>query len=198
MKPPEVLRTYIDRYASKPVTDEEFALIEKAFVYKKLRRHQLLLHAGEVCKYYAFVVTGALRQYCVDEKGTDQVINFAVENWWIGDRESYFMFTPSQYFIDAMEDCELMLIAHDNLQTLKARIPAITEMLLELDNRSAIANQKRLLVSIRATAVDRYLQFMEQYPDFADRFPLHMIASFLGISAETLSRVRLKVSRKAD
>lgn len=198
MKPHDVLRNYINRYASKPLTDEEFALVEKAFVFKKLKRRQFFLQAGEVCKNFGFVVKGSLRQYCIDDKGADQVINFAVENWWTGDRESYFNGTPTQFNIDAMEDCELLLVSVEEVKKLRATVPAITEMTLEIDKNNHIANQKRLLVSIRASAEDRYLAFLKQYPEFADRFPLHMIASFLGISTETLSRVRYKVFRKTE
>jgi len=151
----------------------------------------------EVCKHYAFVVKGSLRQYCADNKGTDQVVNFAVENWWIGDRESFFNFTPSTFNIDAMEDCELLLVTAEDIQKLRATVPAITEMTIEMDKNNHIANQKRLLLSIRASAEDRYLTFIKQYPELADRFPLYMIASYLGISTETLSRVRFKVFRKS-
>lgn len=197
MNPYDVLRDYINRYASKPVTNEEFALVEKAFISKSLKRRQFLLRAGEVCKYYGFVVKGSLRQYCVDVKGIDQVINFAVENWWIGDRESFFNFTPSNFSIDAMEDCELLLVTAEDIQKLRTMVPAITEMTIEMDKNNHIASQKRLLVSIRASAEERYLSFIEQYPDFVNRYPLRMIASFLGISTETLSRVRFKLFRKS-
>ena len=99
----QTLRSYIDTYASAPISDAEFAIVSAAFTPKKLRRRQYLLQAGEVCKYYAFVLQGAMRQYTVDNNGTEHIVHFAVENWWIGDRESFLMLTPSRYNIDALE-----------------------------------------------------------------------------------------------
>lgn len=190
------LRTFIDQYASSSLTDDEFALIAHAFTYKKLRRRQFLLQAGEIGKYYAFVAKGALRQYCIDERGTERVSQFALENWWTGDRESFTQLIPSPFNIDALEECELLLITNAQLQELMHAVPAITQMLLELDQRHFIAAQKRLHASIRLSAEERYVEFVNQHPDFIHRFPLHMIASYLGISTETLSRVRYKLLRQ--
>jgi CRP-like cAMP-binding protein len=192
----QALRTYIDRYTSGTLSDADFDVVMGAFKPKKLRRRQYLLQAGEVCKYFAFVLKGALRQYSVDEKGVEHIMHFAVENWWVGDRESFLMLTPSRYNIDALEDCELLLTTNAQLQELIRTVPAIAVMMRELDQRNFIATQKRLHASIGHSAEERYAELLAQHPDYLQRFPQHMIASYLGISPETLSRVRHKVLHK--
>ncbi len=124
----QALRTYIDRYSSSTLSDADFDVVMGAFTPKKLRRRQYLLQAGEVCKYFAFVLRGALRQYSVDEKGLEHIMHFAVENWWVGDRESFVMLTPSRYHIDALEDCDLLLVTNAGLQDLIRTVPAIAVM----------------------------------------------------------------------
>jgi CRP-like cAMP-binding protein len=193
----QALRTYIDQYSSGTLSDADFAVVSSAFSPRKLRRRQYLLQAGEVCKYFAFVLEGALRQYSVDEKGQEHILHFAVENWWVGDRESFVMLTPAKYNIDALEDCRLLLITNAGLQDLLQAVPAIAVMVQEMDQRNAIATQKRLYASIGHSAEERYEQFTKQHPDYLQRFPQHMIASYLGISPETLSRVRHKVLHKS-
>ncbi|WP_224995251.1 Crp/Fnr family transcriptional regulator [Cesiribacter sp. SM1] len=192
----QALRSYIDQYTSTTISDADFAQILAAFVVKKLRKRQYLLQEGEVCKYYAFVEKGALRQYTVDDKGTEHIVHFAVENWWTGDRESFIMLTPSRYNIDALEDSQLLLITQAGLQHLLSQVPSFSLMVRELDQRNYIATQKRLHSSISHTAQERYEELMRIHPDFLQRFPQHMLASYLGISPETLSRLRQKVFRE--
>jgi CRP-like cAMP-binding protein len=192
----QALRTYIDRYASDTISDADFAVVTAAFTPRKLRRRQYLLQAGEVCKYTAFVLKGALRQYSVDEKGVEHILNFAVENWWMGDRESFVMLTPSRYNIDALEDCELLLVTNAQTQDLIRTVPAFAAMVREMDQRHSIATQKRLYASLGHSAEERYEELIKEHPDYLQRFPQHMIASYLGISPETLSRVRHKVLHK--
>jgi CRP-like cAMP-binding protein len=186
----------MDQYTSSTISDVDFAVVSAAFTPRKLRRRQFLLQAGEVCKYFAFVLEGALRQYNVDEKGQEHIMQFAVENWWVGDRESFLMLTPSRYNIDALEDCQLLLITNAHLQELFQTVPAIAVMTREMDQRNFIATQKRLYASIGHSAEERYAELLKEHPDYLQRFPQHMIASYLGISPETLSRVRHKVLHK--
>ncbi|MDF7815883.1 Crp/Fnr family transcriptional regulator [Hymenobacter sp. YC55] len=190
------LRTHIENYTSTTLSDNDFALVAAAFTPKRLRRRQYLLQEGEVCKYFAFVLEGALRQYSVNNKGVEHILHFAVENWWIGDRESFVMLTPSPYNIDALEDSHLLLITHPQLQELMLTVPAMTRLVRELDQRNFIATQRRLHASFGSTAEERYAELQQQHPDFLQRFPQHMIASYLGVTAETLSRVRQKATRQ--
>jgi CRP-like cAMP-binding protein len=184
------LIAYINEHASWPLTNEEVLLIETAFQPKKLRKRQYLLQEGEICKYLAFIVKGAVRQYSIDDKGTEHIINFGIENWWIGDRESYTMLTPSAYNIDALEETDLLIITRAEILNLQNKLPAMIEMLRLMDEKNAIANQRRLSSNISNTAEKRYAEFEKCYPEFNQRFPQHLIASYLGITKSSLSRIR--------
>lgn len=184
------LITYINQYASSPLTNEEEALIVATFQPKKLRKKQYFLQEGDVCKYAGFIVKGAMRQYSVDDKGVEHIVQLYIENYWANDRESSTMLTPSIYNIDAWEDTHILLITRADMLDLMTKIPSMTEMIRLMDERNAIANQRRLNSTISNTAEKRYEEFAKNHAQFIQRFPQHLIASFLGITKETLSRIR--------
>ena len=183
------LLDYINRYASLLSSQDE-ELIKNTFQLKKLRKKQYFLQEGDVCKHIGFVVKGSLRQYSVDNKGVEHIVHLYIENYWAGDRESSIMLTPSKYNIDAWEDTELLIITRAEMLHLMSRIPALAEMIRVMDERNAIANQRRLNSTLSNSAEKRYEEFAENHPQFIQRFPQHIIASFLGITKETLSRIR--------
>jgi len=186
----ESLFKYIRSHSSTPLTDSEIELIKNAFVPQKLRKHQYFLQEGQVCKYSGFIVKGAMRQFSVDKKGTEHIVRLLIENWWANDRESYVMLTPSAYNIDAWEDTDVLLITKSDFLNRVNSIPAIIEMSAKMDENFAIATQKRLNATISLSAEQRYDYIAKMYPEFLQRFPQHIIASYLGITKETLSRVR--------
>ena len=186
----ESLIKYINSYTSTPLTDSETELIKNTFVPKKIRRKQYLLQEGQVCKYSAFIIKGAMRQYSVDDKGVEHIIRLLIENWWAVDRESFVMLTPSIYNIEAWEDTEALLITKADSLSLLDKIPVLTQWARKLDEHHAFAAQKRLSASISYSAEKRYADFASTYPEFLRRFPQHFIASYLGITKETLSRIR--------
>jgi len=186
----ENLLAYINHYSKFPLTSEEEALIVAAFQPKKLRKKQYFLQEGDVCKHTSFIVKGAMRQYSVDEKGVEHIVHLFIENYWASDRESTIMLTPSKYNIDAWEDTELLIITRAEMLDLMEKIPALIEMIRLMDERNAIANQRRLSSTISNSAEKRYEEFAENHPQFIQRFPQHIIASYLGITKETLSRIR--------
>jgi CRP-like cAMP-binding protein len=192
----ESLLKYIKSHSKTPLTEGEIDTIKNIVVPKKLRKGQYFLQEGEVCKYLGFIVSGAMRQYSVDDKGAEHIVRLTVENWWAGDRESHINLTPSAYNIDAWEDSNLLQFTRaDQLLYLNA-IPAINEMSLKLDENFAIAAQKRFNTQISMTAENRYSEFSKSFPEFVQRFPQHIIASYLGITKETLSRIRRNTSIK--
>jgi len=189
------LIAYIASYSSVPLADEDIEIINSVFVPKRLRKRQYFLQEGEVCKYAGFIVKGAMRQYSVDDKGVEHMVQLSIENWWAVDRESYVNLTPSIYYIDAWEDTELLLVTKADFVKYLNAIPAIVEMSKSLDEKHAIAIQKRLNASISMSAEKRYLDFVDSYPELVQRFPQHLIASYLGITKETLSRVRKQMTK---
>lgn len=163
---------------------------------KKLRRKQYLLQEGDVWRYNAFVCKGLLRTYTVDEKGQEHFIQFSPEDWWAGDRESYLNEQPAKYNIDAYEDSEVVLIAKDDFNMLLTNIPKFNLMMINLLERTFIALRNRMHSNISYTGEEKYLDFLKKHPDLANRLPQHMIASYLGITAETLSRIRNQLAKK--
>jgi CRP-like cAMP-binding protein len=186
----ESLLHYIQNYSSLPLSQAEIETIKNSFIPKKLRKKQYFLQEGEVCKYFAFIVKGAMRQYSVDDKGAEHIVHLSIENWWVGDRESYIMLTPSAYNIDAWEETELLTITRSEQLNLLEKIPSLTSMIRQMDERNAIATQRRLNSTICNTADKRYEAFVNYHPEFIQRFPQHLIASYLGITKSSLSRIR--------
>ncbi|PWK78395.1 CRP-like cAMP-binding protein [Mucilaginibacter oryzae] len=188
------LKQYISNKIT--LTEADYAKIEAVCIYKKLRKRQYLLQEGDVWKYNCFIVKGLLRFYNVDDNGRENIISFAREDGWTGDRASLLTGEPSQNNIDAIEDSELILIAKANFDKLCRDIPAFNDMVNAILNKSFIVSQNRIHAAIAFTAEQKYLDFVQKYPDLSVRVPQAMIASYLGITPETLSRVRKESARK--
>jgi len=172
------------------ISDEQFAIMKSFFVPKKLLKKQYLLQEGDVCRYIAFVSKGLMRLYRIDNKGNEYIIQFAPEEWWVTDRESLYSGKPSLYNIDAIENSELLLVTRENLTIAGEKVPAFRELEERLSQNNIIAAQKRIHASISYTAEEKYQEFIKTYPRISQRVPQHMIASYLGLSPETLSRIR--------
>jgi len=184
----EHFETYISTKGS--FTKEELQLMRSLSVEKKLRKRQLLLHEGEVCKYKTFVVKGLFRAYCVNADGVQHVMRFAAENHWIVDPESYNKQIPSRYNIEALEDAEVIQWTPEHFEELFTTVPAFRSFSKKLISRAMEASQNRVLMHISYTAEEKYNEFINSFPNVFGRVPLHMVASYLGVSRETLSRVR--------
>ncbi|MDO9373052.1 MAG: Crp/Fnr family transcriptional regulator [Ferruginibacter sp.] len=179
-----------------PLTAEEEKQIKQYLTPKKLRKKQYLLQEGDVCRSVAFVEKGALRAYSVDDKGGEHIIQFGLEGWTIADLFSFLTGEPATYNIDAIEDSELVLISKSAQEELLQRFPKY-ETFTRLNITGAyLAMQRRLTSIISFTLEERYTNFISLYPDIAQRVPQHMIASYMGLTPETLSRVRQKMIRR--
>jgi len=181
---------YLRKFSSRPLTDDEKVLIMQNFTPVRLRKRQYTLQAGEICKKFAFIVKGAMRMYLVDDKGLEHIVRLGIEDWWMGDRESFINQVPSRFHIDALEQCDLLCMTLDNAKELEKKVPAFRQMMNKLDERNIMANERRLTAAISFTAEKRYMEFVGCYPELADRFPQHVIASYLGVNKDTLSRVK--------
>lgn len=188
---------YFRKFNEKvPLTKDEEETIKSYLTPKKLRKKQYLLQAGDVCRYAAFVEKGALKAYSVGEGGNEHIIQFAFEGWTTSDLYSFLTGEPATYNIDALEDAELVLInkvAHEEL----LRKVQKYETYQRLQITSAyIALQKRLTSTNTLSLEERYTTLITTYPDIVQRVPQHMIASYMGLTPETLSRVKRKMATR--
>ena len=181
------------------ITDQEFEFCKTLFIPKKLRKRQYLLQEGDVCRYTAFVEKGMLRTFTVDDKGNEPILQFSMEGWWVTDLYSYLTDEPSRYNIEALEDCELLLITKPSWNILLEKVPAFERYFRILIQNNLIATQRRLISSMTESAEDQYTKLIDNFPTCLQRVPQHMIASFLGITPETLSRIRSQMAaRKSE
>ncbi len=190
----ELLRTHVRKRVD--LTDEEFDVCTKFFIPKKIRRKQFLLQEGEVCKSLTFVTRGCLRSYTVDGAGEEHILQFAVEDWWISDLCSFLSGGSATMNIDAVEDSELLLLEKPARESLLAAVPKFERFFRLLLERHYLASTKRVVDSLSASAKDRYLSFLSMYPAISQRVPQSQIASYLGITPQSLSRIRHEMASK--
>jgi len=177
-----------------PLTQEEWELIQQYLTLKKLRKKQYLLQEGEECKSVAFVEKGSLRIYNVSENGTEHIFLFAVEGQFMTDLSSFFEQVPSVYNIDAIEDSELVVITRTASDELRKLSPKYQEFVFLETSEAYMQLAKRMTSVISLTLEQRYQELITNYPNIVQRVPQHMIASYMGLTPETLSRVRKRMS----
>lgn len=185
----------IRRNISKHVqlTEDELALFTSLLKVRRLQRGELLLQAGDVCRFEGFVNEGCLRVYNVDRDGSEHVLYFAPEDWWVADVASFVTRSPAFLNIDALEPSEVLLIDHAGKERLYAEVPKFERLFRIMTQRTLVALQQRLIASMTQTAADRYLDFKRRYPQLDGRVAQHRIASYLGISPEFLSKVKKRL-----
>lgn len=178
-----------------PLKNEEKQLVVELFKPRLYRKRQYVLQEGDICNQCNFVVRGCLRMYKVDADGNTHIIQFASENWWIMDLGSFHDRTPSKLNIDTLEDTMILQISHENLLSLYIQAPKFDRIFRVLIENSFVSLQKRLLQNISSNAEERYLSFIQTYPQLSNRLPQTQIASYLGITPEFLSRLRNKQAK---
>ena len=190
----DLLHVHIEKRVH--LTKDEFALCIQFFVPKTVRKHQFLLEEGSVCRHLAFVNSGCLRAYTVDQKGEEHVIQFAIQDWWISDLNSYLSGLPATYNIDAIQDAEVLLLDKSARDTLLESVPRMERFFRLLQEANYVATHKRINESLSASAEERYLSFLSTYPALVEQIPQTSIASYLGITPQSLSRIRKELSQK--
>ncbi len=183
----------VSRYVS--FTEEELVTFNSLLEYKKVPKKTMLLRDGAVCNFEAFVVRGCAMKYYIDEKGTEVILQFAVEDGWISDIASFSEQKPSMMYIETLENSEMLLLSPKTKEEILSRIPKFERVFRILVQRNLSTIQQRLYTTIAKTAQERYLEFIKQYPTISNRVAQHHIASFLGISPEFLSKVRAKIAK---
>jgi CRP-like cAMP-binding protein len=185
---------YVSRHIS--LTEEEAAFFISLLKTRLLRKRQYLLQAGDVSRNEYFVKSGCLRAYTVDDKGMEHVVQFAIEDWWINDMYSFLTQTPATLFIEAMEDSEVVVINKEAYDELLRQVPKFERMFRIILQGAFIAQQRRIVENMSLPAHERYLLFQQRYPQFEQRLPQHQVASYLGITPESLSRIRRQIAEK--
>ncbi|MDO8991919.1 MAG: Crp/Fnr family transcriptional regulator [Daejeonella sp.] len=175
------------------LSDIEKDICKSLFSPKKLRKRQYILQQDDICKNLVFVEKGILRSYSVDSKGNEHILQFAPEGWWISDVYSFLTGEAAVYNIEAIEDSELLLISKSSLDELYERVPKFERYFRLLSQANMVATHRRLTASLSDSADEKYLRLLSAYPNIVARVPQHMIASYLGITPETLSRVRKRI-----
>lgn len=155
-----------------------------------VKKRQYLLRAGEVCRHHSFITKGCMKLYRLADDGTEHIIKFAVEGWWVSDRESLLSGRPAESYIAALEDTEVLQWTNPQFEDLFHTLPAFDALFKRLVSRALDASQNRIYATISGTADERYRQFLKRYPGLIGRVPLHLIASYLGLTRETLTRIR--------
>jgi len=180
------LRKQIEKIT--PLTDQEFEYILSHFTTKRLKKNQFLIQEGDIVTNDYFVVSGLLKAYHVDKEGKEYIMQFAVEDWWVTDYQAYFNQTNSTLNIDCVEPSELLGISFQNREKLCADLHKIEHFFRKKSNAGYVALQRRILSLLNSDAKERYEQLLNQYPKLFQRVPKTLIASYLGVSRETLSR----------
>lgn len=172
------------------LTNDDKELISSFFEFKALRKKDFLLEEGDICKNLAFVSKGALKSYSLDEKGQEHISLLAWEGWWVSDFKSFISEEKAILSIDAIEDSEVLLISRNNYEALLMKVPAMERYFRMLYQNSLVTKDRRLISSNTYTAEEKYLHLIEMYPFISQRIPQNLIASYLGLTPETISRIK--------
>jgi CRP-like cAMP-binding protein len=181
------LRQQIEKVT--PLTDQEFEYILSHFTTKRLKKNQFLIQQGDSVLNDHFVVGGLLKAYHVDKEGKEHIMQFALEDWWVTDYQAYFNQTNSTLNVDCIEACDLLCISLQNREKICADLHKIEHFFRKKSNAGYVALQRRILSLLNSSAKERYEQLLNQYPKLFQRVPKTLIASYLGVSRETLSRL---------
>ena len=177
-----------------PLDDKECYEITSRLAERKIRRNQFILQDGDVCRHFTFVVSGCFKMFAVDKNGKAHNLQFAAENDWITDLSSFYSEKASTVFIEAIERSEILQIKHDDLLYLYVNYHKFDRNFRVVIEQKYIEMQNRVLHNISSTAEERYITFLQQYPNLSGRLPNTQIASYLGITPEFLSKIRREMT----
>ena len=175
------------------LTDEEIYLYMSFLRKKTINKKDHLLMAGNISTDVAYITKGCLRRYIIDEHSKEVILNFALEDYWIGDLESFIFQKPTIYYVQALEDCELLFISRENFLRANQELPKFKKFHDDKVQRNHYYTLKRLSFAKSATPEEKYLDLLKKQPQLFQRVPLHFIASYLGIEPESLSRLRKRI-----
>ena len=184
----QALIDYINRIVDFSEEDEK-----KILSSVKTRRYlkgQYLVQQGDICNFSAFVLKGCTKTFYLDEQGQEHVVMFSIEDWWNSDIASFITQTPSDFNVQCLENTDVILFPYDSHENLLESVPILERVFRKIVERALVASQKRVVRTLSMSAKERYLFFREQYPLIEQRVPQYLIASYLGITKEFLSKIK--------
>lgn len=184
------LQKYIERYTT--LSPSEYAILESSLTLTETPKKQFLLKAGQICKARYFIIEGCYRLYYFDENGNEQIIHFGIENWWISEYDSLINQSPSNIYIQAVENSSCLILKEEVLEELYTKIPKLERFFRIIMEKTYIASQRRTEYMLSLSKEKQYHQFVSHNPTFLQRIPQYMLASYLGITPEFLSKLRAK------
>jgi len=193
----EDLSPFIKNIENKTrLSAENMERLTAAFEVVKVKRKQLIIQPGFVAKYRIYILKGAFHSYVIDDKGIEHTIQFAIEDWWLSDYNSYIHQTPATQFVEALENSVILQIDHKTEQQLKAANLELATLFRQMAERSAAYLARRIVSNLTQTAEERYNDFVAKYPKAVQRLPQYAIASYLNMTREFLSKIRNDKVRK--
>lgn len=178
------------------LTSQEEAILEEAITSKNYLKGQYIVQEGEICKYQTFIEKGTVRIFFLDHNVTEHIIAFGIENWWAGDLGSFITQTPADFNVHCLENTSVIQISKEKLEELYVAIPKMERFFRIIIQNAYVSAQKRIVRNFSLSAKERYLTFLEQYPEIVQRVPQYMIASYLGITKEFLSHIRNQITKE--
>ncbi|GAA4810742.1 Crp/Fnr family transcriptional regulator [Litoribaculum gwangyangense] len=175
------------------LTEAEEAFLTSKVIYRKYLKGQYILQQGDICKFQCFVISGCTKTFYVDDSGQEHIVMFSIADWWASDMGSYITQTPADYNIQCIDKTELIMFPYDVMEELFSEIPKLERFFRKIIERGLVASQKRVVRRFSLSAKDRYLYFRNQYPKIEKLIPQYMVASYLGITKEFLSKIKAQL-----
>ncbi|SNR37607.1 cAMP-binding domain of CRP or a regulatory subunit of cAMP-dependent protein kinases [Lutibacter agarilyticus] len=186
------LLKYIKKYIS--LTNEEEAFLLSKLNYRKYLKGQYVVQQGDVCKQINFLISGCTKTFFLDDKGQEHIVLFAIEDWWTSDIGSYITQSGSDFNVQCIEDTEVIQFQYDYEEELYKEIPKLERLFRKMLEKALVSSQKRIVGNFSLSAKEQYLQFKKQYPTIEQRVPQYMVASYLGITKEFLSKIKSQLA----
>ena len=187
----QIFRQHLEKFIK--INDDDFEKILSFFEVKTFAKKVNLLDEGQICKYNYFVLNGLLRKFFINEKGTEQITEFAIETWWMTDNISYEHKIPSEFYIQTVERSEILVISNDSQEKLLEEFPVMERYFRFVYQRAYAANQMRVKYIFSLSKEEFYFNLLKKQPAFVQRVPQYLIASFLGFTPEYLSEIRKRI-----
>ena len=186
----ENINAYVLKFVNLSAGELEY--FNSILQYKVIPKKTMLLQAGNICNFEAYVIKGCIREYYIDSNGAEVTLQFAVEDWWVSDITSFQDQKVSNMYIETLEDCELLMLSRQSKEQLLAKVPKLERMFRLMIQRHLSVVQSRLFKTVTQPGIEKYLEFIKRYPTIPQRVPQHYIASYLGMSPEFLSKLRTR------